>query len=225
MNKRNIKISLVLNIIIVLLTIFSFFLMFTGLKIMSGEEVLVTSSRIGLFKFFTVDSNLFMGITALIFMIEEINVLRNGKKEINTFLYVLKLAATSAVTLTLLVVFLYLGPVSGNLKMMLMNSNLFMHLITPLVSIITFALFERTIKIKFKYTLYGVLPTILYSFFYVTNILVHMENGKVSPVYDFYWFVQNGVKTAFIVVPVMILFSYIICICLWFMNKKRNLNK
>ena len=51
------------------------------------------------------------------------------------------------------------------------------------------------------------------------NVLVHMENGKVSSVYDWYWFVQNGVCTAFIVVPMMLVISYLISLTLWKFNK------
>ena len=49
-----------------------------------------------------------------------------------------------------------------------------------------------------------------------------MENGKVSPVYDWYWFVQNGVWTAIIVVPLMFLITYLITLILWKINKKKD---
>ena len=102
---------------------------------------------------------------------------------------------------------------------MIANSNLFYHLIIPVLSIITFVFFEKNNKINFKDTLYGLLPVIVYSFFYVTNILIHMENGKVSPIYDWYWFVQNGVWTIIIVGSLMLLITYLISLGLWKLNK------
>ena len=63
------------------------------------------------------------------------------------------------------------------------------------------------------------IPTIIYSFYYMVNVLVHMENDKVSSVYDWYWFVQNGVWTAFIVVPMMLVISYLISLTIWKFNK------
>ena len=103
---------------------------------------------------------------------------------------------------------------------MLQNSNLFCHLIIPVLSIINFTIFERTNKLKIKDTLYGIIPTVIYAVIYVTNLLLHVENGKVSPIYDWYWFVQNGIKYAIIVAPMIILISYIISLVLWKLNKK-----
>lgn len=213
------KLSLILNIIIVILTIFASILMFTGIKITHGAEPILEVSKIEMFKFFTVDSNIFMGIIALIYAIKEIT-----NKEITKIMYKLKLMATTAVSLTFIIVFTYLGYIAKDgLISLLQNSNLFFHLVIPVLSIITFTLFEKTNKLKFKDSIYGIIPTIIYAVLYLTNILIHMENGKVSPVYDWYWFVQNGVKTAIIVAPMIILISYIISLILWKINRKEHI--
>ena len=60
MKNKKIKISLVLNIIIVLFTIIACFMMFTGLKFSNGVEPVLETTKLGMFKFFTVDSNLLM---------------------------------------------------------------------------------------------------------------------------------------------------------------------
>ena len=187
---------------------------------MNGQEVILESTKLGMLRFFTVQSNLFMGIISLLFIIDEIKILRGNKKEISFFKYVLKLMSTSAVGLTFFVVFAYLGPITKyGLVSLLMNSNLFFHLIIPVLSIVTFVFFERTNKLKFKDTLYGIIPTLLYGIYYITNVLIHVENGKVSPKYDWYWFVQGGVWTALIVVPIIFLVSYLISLGLWRVNK------
>ncbi len=221
MNKHNIKISLFFNIFIVLMTLFACIAMFFGIKFMVGYEVILESNKLGMFRFFTVQSNIFMGIVALLFAIKEIKVLNGDIKDISAFMYTLKLVATTAVALTFIVVFAYLGNIAEyGLMSLLMNSNLFFHLFIPVVSIITFVLFERTNKIKFKYTLYGILPSFLYSIYYIINILVHMENNVVSPKYDWYYFIQNGVNGIVIVAPLMFAITYIISLCLWRLNKK-----
>lgn len=212
------KKSLILNIIIVLLTIFASILMFTGIKITYGAEPILETTKLGMFKFFTVDSNIFMGLTSLLFIIKEIK-----NEEITKTMFRLKLMATTAVSLTFIIVFTYLGPISKDgIISLLQNSNIFFHLVIPVLSIITFILFEKTNKLKFKDTLYGIIPTIIYAVLYLINILIHTENGKVSPVYDWYWFVQNGVKTAIIVAPMIILISYIISLILWKLNRKEK---
>ena len=72
---RKIKISLIINIIIVLFTVSSAIMMFTGFKFMPGKDILEIS-KIEMFKFYTVDSNLLMGLVSLIFLIDEIKLLK-----------------------------------------------------------------------------------------------------------------------------------------------------
>lgn len=225
-NFNNIKISLIINFIIVFLTIIASIIMFTGFKFMYGYETVLESTKIGMLKFFTVESNILMGIVSLLFSLEEIKILKGKKTDISTKMYILKLMATTAVGLTFFVVFAYLGPISkGGILSMLMNSNLFFHLLIPVISILNFIIFEKTNKIKLKNILCGLIPTLLYEIYYLTNILLHMENGKVSPNYDWYWFVQNGVWTAIIVAPIMLGITYIISLVIWRLNKNSEIEK
>ena len=83
---------------------------------------------------------------------------------------------------------------------------------------INFAFFEKTDKLKLRYVIYGLIPTFLYEIYYLGNVLIHIEEGAVSPTYDWYWFVQNGVWTAVIVAPMMLAISYIISLILWRLN-------
>lgn len=221
MNKY--KISLILNIIIFMMVICASIMMFTGFRFMPGE-IILESNKLGMFKFFTVDSNLFMGIISLLFAIFEIRTLRGKIDEIPKYMYILKLMATTGVTLTFVVVFAYLWPLVGSLYLMILNSNLFFHLLVPVFSMITFVFFEKNNKISFKYSFYGLIPIIMYGLYYLINVLIHMNNGIVSPVYDFYYFVQNGVWTSIIVVPVMFIISYIISLILWRFNRIKNKN-
>ncbi len=219
--ERKIKVSIILNLIIFLLALIATIIMFTGFKFMYGPEPVLETTKLGMFKFFTVDSNIFMGIISLIFSIYEIKLLKGNIKFIPVNLYILKLISTVGVSLTLFVVFVYFVPIT-NFKIlpMIMNSNLFFHLIIPILSIISFTIFEKTNNLEFKYTFLGLLPTFIYGLYYLINILIHMENFKVSPTYDFYWFVQNGVWTSVIVIPIIFIIAYTICLILWKLNKK-----
>ena len=219
---KKIKISLTINILITILTITASIIMFTGFKFMHGYDIILESTKIGMFRFFTVDSNIFMGIIALIFSIQEIKLLKGQIKEIPTKYYILKLMSTTAVSLTCFTVFTYLGPIAKHgLPSLLMNSNLFFHLVIPVLSIITFIFFEKTNKLSFKHTLYGILPTFLYGIYYLINVLTHIEKGNVSTKYDWYYFVQNGIWTAFIVIPIIFTVTYLISCILWKINKEK----
>ena len=217
------KISFILNIIIVIMVIGASIMMFTGFRFMPGK-IILESNKLGMFKFFTVDSNLFMGIISLIFAIFEIRLLKGNIDEIPRYMYILKLMATTSVTLTFIVVFAYLGPLVGNIYLMILNSNLFFHLLVPVFSIITFIFFERNNKMSFKYSFYGLIPVIMYGLYYLINVLIHMDNGIVLPEYDFYYFVQNGIWTAIVVVPVMFIISYTISLILWGFNRIKSNN-
>lgn len=223
MNKDKLKISIILNLIIVIMVIFASTTMFLGFKYMHFFPDYLESSKIGMFRFFTVLSNLYMGIVSLIFLIKGYSAYKENT-EISLFYYILKLTSTVAVSLTFFIVFAYLGPISKyGILSMLMNSNLFFHLLVPVLSIVTFTVFEKNNKLIFKYTLYALIPTILYEIYYLTHALSHMENGMVSPIYDFYYFLQNGVWTSIIVGPMIILLTYIIAIIIWKLNKSKSM--
>ena len=222
-NNKRVKMSLYLNIMITILTIIATIIMITGFKFMTGVEPVLESTKIGVFKFFTVDSNLFAGIISFIFILNEISIIKGEKKEISDKLYILKLMATTAVSLTFIVVFVYLGNIAENgLISLLLNSNLFFHLIIPLLNIIDFIFFIKKDNITYKYAFYGLIPTLLYAVFYTTNVIIHIENGRVSPKYDWYWFIQNGLWTMVIVAPTILLITYIISLILLLLNKIIN---
>ena len=100
-----------------------------------------------------------------------------------------------------------------------MNSNFFMHFLTPLLCIITFAFFEP-VEFSFKKTFYGTCFMILYALFYIPNILLHLDNGKVLPEYDWYGFLFAGLNTIWFVIPLLLLITWLFSICLWYINKK-----
>ena len=218
---KKIKISIILNLIIVLLVLLSSIIMFTGIKFMAGPDIVLESTKLGMFRFFTVDSNLFMGLVALIMMIQEIKLLKGTIKKIDKKYYILKLMGTTAVSLTFITVFGYLGFIAENgLISLLLNSNLFFHLIIPITCIITFIGFERCKELVMKDTLWGIVPTLIYGIYYLLNILMHMENGMISHKYDWYWFVQGDIKAMFFVFPLMLFISYSISLFLWKVNKE-----
>ena len=222
-NNKRVKMSLYINIMITILTIIATIIMITGFKFMTGVEPVLESTKIGVFKYFTVDSNLFAGIISFIFILNEISIIKGEKKEISDKLYILKLMATTAVSLTFIVVFVYLGNIAENgLISLLLNSNLFFHLIIPILNIIDFIFYIKKENITYKYAFYGLIPTLLYAVFYTTNVIIHIENGRVSPKYDWYWFVQNGLWTMVIVAPTILLITYIISVILLLLNKIIN---
>lgn len=222
MSRKRMKISLAFNILIVLFTVFAFIVKITKFSFMPGDEIILSDSVVEVFRFFTVDSNLIMAIIAFIFACFEISILLGKKKDIPKNMYVLKLMGTTSVTLTFLVVFLYLSwVVKGGPYTMIINSNLFLHLVNPILSIITFIFFEKSNKLRFNDTFLGLVPMGLYGVFYLGNVISHAENGIVSLEYDWYGFVQNGVWTMVIVIPLIFILTYFSSYLLWKFNGRK----
>ena len=220
-DKKVLKKAIIFNSIIFGLEVLCVAWMMSGFKIIP-EEVL-TAKKIQAFIFFTVDSNVLMGIVALISLIEEIKVYKGLKEEVSKTSLILSLMGTVGVTLTMLVTVFYLTPVltpSKGIFACFKNSNLFFHLIIPLLSLITFLCYQRSKRITFIHTLTSMIPMLIYSVFYVTNGLVHMENGVVPKQYDWYMFYSYGFASIFIVFPIMFGITYLISFVLWKLNKR-----
>ena len=213
MENKSIKISFVINLIIAIFTVIASIIMFTGFKFMHGPETALECTKIEMLKFFTVESNIFMGIVASIFAIKQRRILKGQDDKITKKDYLLNLMATTSVGLTFFIVVAYFS--------MFMNSNLFFHFIIPVLSIINLVVFERTNLMSFKYSFCGIIPAAIYSLFYMINVFMHTENGMVSTEYDWYWFVQNGVWTSAIVVPTILGVTYFISFIFWRINRKK----
>ena len=219
MNKRE-KLSIIFNCLIFIFTLFATISMIIGFKFMGQLEVL-SERNFKSFKYFTVDSNVFAGLVSLAYVIYKLTA--NGKKRsvMPRAFYILKLAAATGVTLTMMVTVFYLAPTSnGNFLHYFLNSNFFMHLITPLLCIISFIFFEAAEPQKLIMSVPGIIPMLLYSFFYTPNVLLHLDNGKVVRAYDWYNFLAGGAQTVWIVVPVLYLITWIFALSLWALNRK-----
>lgn len=214
------KISIILNTLIFVFTLFATIAMIIGFKFMGQFEVL-SERNFKSFKFFTVDSNVFAGLVSLAYVIYKFTASGKKSKKLPKVFYIFKLAATTGVTLTMMVTVFYLAPTSnGNFLGYFKNSNFFMHLITPLLCIISFIFFEAAEPQKFVMSIPGIIPMMLYSFFYTPNVLLHLENGKVVKTYDWYNFLVAGAQSVWYIVPVLYVITWIFALGLWAANKK-----
>lgn len=181
------------------------------------------------FRFFTVLSNIFLAITSIIIIVFDVKNIINNKYEIPKWAMILKFMGTVAATVTLLTVVLLLSPLweingDGYFTLFLKN-NFFMHLVNPVLGLITFIFFERPNDFKFKYIFFGLLPTVLYSIVYITLVLVGYWP-------DFYYFTFGGYMWAApisAIIMYLLTFTYAFLIWLfqrkWANRKKKKLSK
>lgn len=219
---KRVKISLILNLINVAFILFAIIAMMTGFYFM-GDKTALSLEGYSAFQFFTFDSNLLAGIISLIYSIYLILLLKGKIDEIPKVIHIVKYLATVAVSLTMVTVVFYLAPfASSSYFILFTNSNLFFHLISPLLAIITFIWFDKYMKMGKKVCLLSALPTVFYGIYYYIVVLTHMENGVVDVKYDWYTFAQGGVASIIISTLVMIFVTISLGWIIYLFNKMFN---
>lgn len=220
-NDRQLKTAFVLTVILVVLELLSNLWMLFGFDLFNGNADTLSVAGFRMLKFFTIDSNILMGILAA-FVAVNINRVRKGNSEkLATFNYVLYLVGTTGVTLTMLVTIFFLAPTAGNRWWTLFtNANFFLHFLNPLLAIIVFAGLLREARIEFKFCIYGILPLLLYALYYVSNCMSHAIGNQIPSEYDWYGFFVLGANSAKIIVPLLALITYGISVGLWALNQK-----
>lgn len=180
MSRKNNTAEIIFNLVIVFLAVTGIILMITS----QPEEGALQSSGLENFKFYTVLTNVFCGIIALVQLI--FILLKKDTDKIR----VLKLAAVVGVAITFAVVAFMFGPLYGY-PQFYKRGNLFFHLLEPLAAIAEFILIRRE-KMPFRYTVFAAIPTLLYGIGYLLNILINGIGGPWPYTNDFYAFLSWG---------------------------------
>ena len=213
--KRKLRSASLLNWLLFACEVFSLGWMISGIS--TGP---FSARSFGSLRYFTVDSNLLLGIFSLIAAIAEGKAAAGKKESVSPLIYILKLMGTVGTTLTMLVTALYLAPTSSyGYFSLFAQSTLFLHLINPLLGLVVFWGFERTKELSFKHTFTGVLPMLLYSIYYVEETLRHLEGESVMQGYDWYGFLVMGVRSVAVILPLFIFITYLISLVLWKINR------
>lgn len=179
-NKNRQTSEILFNLVIVILAVTGIILMLTS----EAEEGALQSSGLENFKFYTVLSNVFCGIVALIYLI--CICAKKGTDKMAA----LKLAAVCGVAITFAVVAFMFGPLYG-FPNFYKRGNLFFHLLLPVTAMAEFIFVKRK-KIPFRYTVFAAIPTLLYAIGYLLNILINGIGGPWPDTNDFYGFLNWG---------------------------------
>lgn len=156
----------------------------------------------GIFKYFTTLSNVLCAIAALILAI----FMLTG--QVPRSILMLKYVGTAAVAVTLLTVLVFLGPTQGY-KFLLTGDGLFLHLIGPVLAIVSFCFLETETPLSFAESLLGLLPMILYGILYLIKVILVPEEKRWD---DFYGFNKGG-KWA-VSFTAMVIGTFLICVVL-----------
>jgi hypothetical protein len=152
-------ISLILNAVIIILEVIGLIACFNLLGFID-------------LTYYTIDSNIFLLISSILYLISRKNI----PKAVQLFRY----SATLSVMITFLVVVFILYPMYDfNFQFMFLEGpNLYMHVLCPIISLISFIFFERNeIENVFKNNLRSLYFTLVYAVILITLNIFKVVNG------------------------------------------------
>lgn len=192
--KSKIISSLILNSIIVVLMIFGAIM--SGCSLWNGKASLEGHGVENL-KYYTWQSNIFAAIISAIYVICNILIIKGVKQQIPFSIYICKFVSLVALSVTFLTVVFVFFPIlifTNHYINLFENSNIFFHLIIPLLGIFSFVLFEYQSNIKYRFMFLSTTSITIYAIYYLINVLVHMnEDLTVDVEYDWYGYASVGI--------------------------------
>ena len=169
------------QILIIVFTVWSVGTMF----FVSGSGNMRVNRSV-IFRYFTVDSNILCAAGCIFSLIQ---MLRGHQAESKT-LMLFRYASTAAVTVTMMTVLLFLGPVYGY-DAMFSRWNLWLHLLGPILAIVSFVWLERDEAVpEKKHLVLSMLPVIVYGIVYFVMVVLIGKDKDGWP--DFYGVNRNG---------------------------------
>lgn len=128
------------------------------------------------FRMFTVQSNMLVAFAAVLCIPFEIDGLRNRNYHLPRWIVVCMYVGVTCVTLTFFVAVCILSPFTGFKHIMLHQSNLFLHTLCPVFSIILFLFVNTDHNIKLRHSFIALAPVLLYGIIYVIMAFVIGED-------------------------------------------------
>lgn len=144
------------------------------------------------FLYFTVQSNIFIILMALITLIDEVVSIFTKKSFMNQVLLYIKFSATIAITITFIVFFTMLAPLLGPDYLLSFN-NFSLHAIVPIIAIVDFIIFDTRINLSYPKSLFGCIPPLCYMIFVYVGVPLKFQYGEnVKFPYFFLDYETNG---------------------------------
>ena len=193
-------------------------------KLALGSNILlIVLAGLGLY-FSIVDKNAFLyysdnaGMFALSSSIIYVIVVLT-KKEPNFLSLALRYVSTTCLVLTLVGTF-YVATTTGEnyLDSFIKGSHLFNNLLCPIVSFVSFTMFEGDRRLNKKKTIwYALIPTVIYG---IIMLVCNVSNNTFTGPYSFMMINDNPVYVTVIVFIVTIILNYVIGRFLLLSNQK-----
>lgn len=123
------------------------------------------------FCMFTVNSNIFMGISMFLTLPYTVDGLRNGYFRVPDWLVRLLFVSATALSLTFLVSLFILAPVKG-FVLIFTGSRFFLHGLCPILAIVVFCFVLKDLRLTFASTFLSLIPVFIYACIYYMLVAV-----------------------------------------------------
>ena len=156
------------------------------MNLLKAPTELVEEVGIKTFRMYTVLSNMFVGITISMTIPFAVDGIRYRNYHLPRWVVNLIFVSTSCITLTFIISLTLLSAFAGFNEIMLTGTNLFLHTIVPILTIVGFLFINTYHNVKFKATLYALIPVSIYAIIYlISAIFIGQENGGWRDHYHF----------------------------------------
>lgn len=151
------------------------------------------------------------------------SLLKSKSCKASTWIQVFRLATVTCLTVTFIVVLVYLAPTydgeeNGFVWMFIDGTSKYFHLLCPLSAIVSFIFFEDNSDIKLPYTVWGVVPTILYA---IIAVILNAKRIWYGP-YGFLHVYEQSVMASVIWLGGIIVAAYLFALLIRFLSGIKN---
>jgi len=170
--------------------------------------------------YYTQDSNLFLGVTSLLYAIALVRMIRMKSAGIPVWIRRIRYFSICCIAVTLFVVLFILAPMArslGGLKWILFtDAMLYQHFLSPVIGIAAFLLLEKEPGLRFRETFYALIPTLVYAaVIYPLNIV-----GIVDGPYPFLQVRSMSMGMSVMWFFIVLVLSYALAFLIWLCNRK-----
>ena len=181
----------------------------------SSRNSTLVSGGLGALKYYTVLSNIFCALSCLCAVLHFI--ITRGRN-LPSWLYVFRLMGSSVVSVTFLVVVMFLGIIYGY-RLMFTGVSFWLHLIGPVAAIAGQILLKQERPMPLRTSFLGIAPTVAYGIGYISVNAVQWT-GASNPATDFYSFLYWGWGIGCAIFLGIFLINWLVSLLYWSVGRK-----